>query len=214
MEIVQTISWMLFLAVLWFCWPAEGLNKLRQDKGYQHLVFGTSVLLFFLWGMKAGIREGLDIHFLGLVVLTLSHGARTAVWICAAVLLSMLLLGMVPLQEAGLFSLTHMVIPIFFSYLIFLLSYHLLPHHLFVYIFVAGFFNAGLTLILHQCLVAGWYWLADIHTWKSIWHDYLRLSLLMWFPEALLSGMAITLMTIYRPQWLKTYSDRDYLSPS
>ncbi len=39
------------------------------------------------------------------------------------------------------------------------------------------------------------------------------LALLIWFPEGLLNGMAITLMTVYRPQWLRTFYDNEYLSP-
>ena len=34
---------------------------------------------------------------------------------------------------------------------------------------------------------------------------------LLAFPEALLNGMAVTLLVVYQPQWLFDYSDREYL---
>ncbi|RXJ73898.1 hypothetical protein CS022_06270 [Veronia nyctiphanis] len=213
MMIAQVLAWLLCPLVLWLCWSKAGWRKLKSEKDYQHLVFGTTVLMCFLWAAKAGIREGLDLHFLGLAVLTLCHGARIAVWICALLLGLLLMLNFIPLLDGGLFFLLAMVLPALFSYAVFWLSYRYLTHHLFVYIFVAGFFNAGFTLLLHQGLVALWFLLGGLQPWETIWNDYLKLSLLMWFPESLLSGMAVTLMAIYRPQWLRTFYDREYLSP-
>ncbi len=40
---------------------------------------GTAASLFVLWLFKAGIFEGLDVHFLGLSVLTLMLGFRNAI---------------------------------------------------------------------------------------------------------------------------------------
>ena len=50
-----------------------------SNKQQQHLIFGTAASLFVLWLFKAGIFEGLDVHFLGLSVLTLMLGFRNAI---------------------------------------------------------------------------------------------------------------------------------------
>ncbi|GAA5218011.1 hypothetical protein GCM10025776_25130 [Corallincola platygyrae] len=41
---------------------------------------------------------------------------------------------------------------------------------------------------------------------------YLNVTPLLMFPEGLLNGMAITLLAVYKPHWLKTYDDRIYLN--
>ena len=45
----------------------------------------------------------------------------------------------------------------------------------------------------------------------EISENYLILCAIIWFPEAMLNGMAITLMITYRPHWVKTFYDKDYL---
>ncbi|WP_232313494.1 energy-coupling factor ABC transporter permease [Enterovibrio coralii] len=100
-----------------------------------------------------------------------------------------------------------------FSYVIFWLSYQYLSRHLFIYIFVAGFFNAAFTIVFHLCVVSAGYWISGLHSWDTIINNYLTLALLVWFPEGLLNGMAVSMMAVYRPQLLRTFYDREYLSP-
>ena len=47
------------------------LVHFANNKRQQHLVFGAAASLFVLWLFKAGIFDGLDVHFLGLTVVTL-----------------------------------------------------------------------------------------------------------------------------------------------
>ncbi|OEE65611.1 hypothetical protein A1OS_13410 [Enterovibrio norvegicus] len=209
----QVFVWAVLLVMLWLCWPRDGWQKMRQDKGYQHLVFASGIVLFCLWALKAGIREGLDIHFLGMTVLTLCHGPRIAVWIAMIPLALMVGFGLLPAMDVGLYAVTTAVIPAFVSYAIFWLSYRYLSRHLFVYIFIAGFFNAAFTIVLHLIVVSAGYWVSGLYSWDTITHNYLMLAVLIWFPEGLLNGMAVTLMSVYRPHWLRTFYDREYLSP-
>ena len=48
-------------------------------------------------------------------------------------------------------------------------------------------------------------------SWDNIWQNYLVITPLVMFPEALLNGMAVTLMVVYKPEWLKTFSDPVYI---
>ncbi|WBA18649.1 MULTISPECIES: energy-coupling factor ABC transporter permease [Salinivibrio] len=206
-------GWLLWAAVLYRTYPPEFFAKLRQETGYQHLAFSSAVVLFALWALQAGIKEGLDIHFLGVTTLALCHGWRIAIWIATVPLALMAVFGFVPVADVGMTALTTAVLPITFSYGIFALSYHYLTRHLFIYIFIAAFIGAALTIVFQLSVTSLWYWLADRHSWQDIVHNYLQIALLMWFPEALLNGMAVTVMAVYRPHWLRTFYDREYLSP-
>lgn len=209
----QLVGWGCFLVSLWLCRSPVGWKKLRTEKGYQHFVFASAIVLFCLWALKAGIREGLDIHFLGMTVLTLCHGPRIAIWISVLPLTLMVVFGLLPFADVGLYAFTTAVLPALLSYGVFWLTYRYMSHHLFIYIFLAGFLNAAVTIVFHICVVSAGYWVSGLYAWPNIVDNYLMLALLIWFPEGLLNGMAITLMTVYRPQWLRTFYDNEYLSP-
>lgn len=204
------ISWLL-LTIRYF--PREFFPKLRNEDGYQHFVFSSAVVLCLLWSIQAGIHDGLKLHFLAVTVLVLCHGWRIAMLICLLPTLLLIAFGKVAIADAGLFAVTTFLLPGMFSYMVFALSYQYLTRHLFVYIFIAGFLNAAFTIVLHISLTSGWFWLEGLYSWNVIVDNYLQLALLIWFPEALLNGMAVTLMSVYRPHWLRTFYDNDYLSP-
>ena len=41
--------------------------------------------------------------------------------------------------------------------------------------------------------------------------EYLPFFLVVGFSEAWLTGMALTVLVIYRPEWVATFDDRSYL---
>ncbi|EHR42384.1 energy-coupling factor ABC transporter permease [Alishewanella jeotgali] len=213
MTSLQLVSWLVFIALLLRFYPKELLPRLLHVPGYQPLVFGSAVALTLLWSVRAGIESGLELFFLGITTLVLCHGWRIAIWICCLPLLLLLAFGIVDWADGGVFALTTFILPGLFSYAIFAWSYHYLSRHLFVYIFVAGFISAALTISLKILLTSLWYYLQQDYSWHTIYHNYTQLALLIWFGEALLNGMAITLMAVYRPHWLRTFYDNEYLSP-
>ncbi|WP_235357716.1 energy-coupling factor ABC transporter permease [Arsukibacterium ikkense] len=209
----QLAGAVLALLLLIYSYPREFIPKLRAEPDYQHFVFASVVALSLLWSVQAGIKDGLNLHFLLVTTLVLCHGWRIACWICLLPMLLLIGFNKLPWQDAGLFALCSFLLPALFSYSLFLASYRYLNRHLFVYIFVAGFLAAALTMVLKISLTALWFGLAGHYSWPEIIDNYWVLAILMWFPEALLNGGAITLMAIYRPHWLRTFNDREYLSP-
>ena len=81
----------------------------------------------------------------------------------------------------------------------------------FVYIFVCSFILAGFIACLKISLGALFYLLIGQYNWQELADNYVYLSAIIWFPEAMLNGMAITLLITYRPHWVKTFYDKDYL---
>ncbi|MEE2001862.1 energy-coupling factor ABC transporter permease [Alkalimonas sp. MEB108] len=210
--ILSGLGWGALLAVLWLSFPREFWPKLKAEPEYQHLVFGSAAVLLLLWLLQARIYDGLAVHFLGITLVTLCHGWRIAVWICLLPLLVMLALGQVSPVDGGLYALCTFVLPALFSAGMFWFSYYFLPRHLFIYIFVAAFFASALTMLLHMGLTSAWFYLDGRYPWHIIQDNYLVLALLISFPEALLNGMAVTLMALYRPHWLRTFYENEYLS--
>ena len=188
----------------WSAWLA--------DKSRQHLSFGAAIALVPLWMLQAGIKDGLEFHFLGLTVLALMLGWRLGVMMSTLSLLLLTGFGVAPWSAFGANLLLGVIIPISFTYLVFLLTYSYLYRHLFVYIFVAGFFNAALTItvkVLAFSLYMSW---SGQYSWQVIMDSYLGILPLLLFPEGLLNGMLITVLVIFRPEWMRTYLDRDYIN--
>ncbi|WP_319782219.1 energy-coupling factor ABC transporter permease [Oceanisphaera sp. IT1-181] len=181
------------------------------DKTRHHLCFGAAIALVPLWMLQAGVKPGLEVHFLGLTTLALLLGWRMGLMMSSLSLLLVTAFGFESWSMLGPNLLLGVVIPLSASYLLFLLTYSYLYRHLFVYIFVAGFFNAALTITLKTLLFSGFMVWSDQYSWQVVVDNYLSVLPLLLFPEALLNGMAITVLVLFKPEWVCTYRDRDYI---
>ena len=49
------------------------------------------------------------------------------------------------------------------------------------------------------------------HNMDRVWREYVPLFPLMFFPEAVLNGMLMSILVAMRPQWVSSFDDRHYL---
>ena len=207
----QVAALLLWLVLLSFSLNASLLRTLGAHPLYQHLCLGGAIVLVPLWTLRAGLHEGLEIHFLGLTSLTLLLGWRLALLAPCLTLLLLAYFGVIPLTDIGWQALIGVALPVATSWLLFLGSWAWLPRHLFVYLFVAAFLGGALSIsakVLASALLIG---VSGTYSWHTISADYLSIWPLLLFPEALLNGMTMTLLAVYRPHWVNTFFDREYL---
>ncbi|MFM5336137.1 energy-coupling factor ABC transporter permease [Aeromonas enteropelogenes] len=186
-------------------------QTLHDNPLYQHLLLGSAIALIPLWYLRAGLHEGLEVHFLGLTTLTLLLGWRLALLAPCLTLLVLGYFGVTNLADFGWQALIGIGLPVATSWLLFLASWAWLPRHLFVYLFVAAFLGGAVTIsvkVVASALLMG---VSGTYPWHTISADYLSIWPLLLFPEALLNGMAMTVLAIYRPHWVNTFFDRTYL---
>jgi len=214
MTVLQWVGALIWLAIVVVGFPREFWPKFRSEKDYQHLVLASIVMLCLLWSLRAGIAEGLQVHFLALTVLVLSHGWQIAGLIGSIPIVIFAVLGVINWPDAGLYALTGVIVPAIFSFGVFIFSYRFMARHLFIYIFIAAFLNGALTMVIHLLLTSGWMYIGFDYSWAYIVDNYLVLLPLLLFPEALINGMAITLLVVYKPEWVRTFADRDYIYPA
>ncbi|WP_412503167.1 energy-coupling factor ABC transporter permease [Shewanella chilikensis] len=203
----------LLVLIGWFAWiwPQWDWQQLLGDKSLQWRALFCTLAVNGLWLLNASVTEGIYVHFLALVTLMLIFGWRLASvlmllpvsFFCLFVCHQPWMLG--PMMLFGV------CLPLLLALTVHSLSYHKLPKHLFVFIFVAGFFNAGLSVVSHILAWAVYLWFDMDYGAAYLVDNYLLLIPLLGFPEALLNGMAVTLLVVYRPEWLYDYSDRVYL---
>ncbi|GKR44241.1 energy-coupling factor ABC transporter permease [Aeromonas caviae] len=207
----QVAALLLWLVLLAFSLNASLLRTLGAHPLYQHLCLGGAIVLVPLWTLRAGLHEGLEIHFLGLTSLTLLLGWRLALLAPCLTLLLLAYFGVIPLADIGSQALIGVALPVATSWLLFLGSWAWLPRHLFVYLFVAAFLGGALSIsakVIASALLMG---MSGTYPWHTIGADYLSIWPLLLFPEALLNGMTMTLLAVYRPHWVNTFFDREYL---
>ncbi|WP_375750331.1 energy-coupling factor ABC transporter permease [Vibrio sp. HN007] len=187
-------------------WP-----KLLQDKPFQNFCFLITIGLFFLWSAQAGIKEGLQIHFLGLTTFTLIFGMRTAFLLTIPVTLALGLTNQISFDSVAEYLFLSSLIPVLTSYSIYKLSFSYLPRNIFIFIFVAGFFNGAITGSVHLMANTGYQLWQGNYDWQTISDNYFIFLPLLAFPEGLLNGMAAAIMAVFKPEWLRTFSDKDYI---
>ncbi|MGS0677277.1 energy-coupling factor ABC transporter permease [Shewanella sp. 125m-1] len=206
------IATLLILALwVWVIYPSDELVQLLRTPAKQTHVLMASIALTGLWLMNASVTPGIHVHFLGLVVLMLMFGWRLASLIA---LLPTLFFALFVFKQPAVFAIYGLLgvcLPLFCCFLVYSLVFKYLPHHLFIYIFCGAFINGFLSILFHIFAWATWLSFTTKYDWAYLSHHYLVLIGLLGFPEALLNGMAITLLVVYRPEWLYDYSDRTYL---
>ena len=171
---------------------------------------GTIVLLVLVWSMKAGVKPGLNLHFLGATMFALMFGRQLAIIGFSLVLAGVTLNGQLQGQDGwlayGLNALVLAVFPVLLADGIRRAVERLLPENFFVYVFVAA-----LTVLATGLLACALLWSAAVYPASTLLDDYLPYYLLLGFAEAWLNGALITLMVVYVPHWVGSFDDRRYL---
>ena len=185
------------------------------EDGQASVWFGTLVCLTLVWSMKAGIKPGLNLHLLGATTLTLMFGRHMALVglsvVLAAVTANLQIKGTEAWQSYALNALVLAVFPVLLADAIRRFVERALPANFFIYVVVAAFFGAALTVTGAGLLSCALLWLAGVYPAATLVEDYFAYFILLGFSEAWMNGAAITLMVVYAPRWVGSFDDRRYL---
>ncbi|OAJ93771.1 energy-coupling factor ABC transporter permease [Vibrio bivalvicida] len=214
MELDELLAFILVTIAVLFIWRDVKqvlLPKLIHERSFQNISFAIIFALYVLWSADVGVKEGLSIHFLGITALTLMYGWQSAFALAIVICVLMALFGELAFQTIPEYLVLSCLFPIVVSYSIFLASYRYLPRNIFIFIFIAGFLNGGLTGTLH--LIANSVYLSIVteYDWQTIFDNYLIFTPLLAFPEGLLNGMTAAVLAVFKPELLRVFSDSDYI---
>jgi uncharacterized membrane protein len=202
------VIWLLFFGRSIWRAPWQRL----KDADQLNVWLGMIVLLIVIWSLKAGVKPGLSFHLLGAAVFNLCFGPHLAFIGLSIVLLGVTLNGAAGEFAFALNSLLLAGVGVALSQSVFLLVNRFLPVHLFVYIFVNGFFGAALMTLGVGTVATLFLAAAGAYPLDYLMSEYWPYFLLLGFSEAWISGMVITLFVIYRPNWIASFDDARYLA--
>lgn len=176
-----------------------------------NLLLGFAVALTLLWSMKAGVMPGLNLHLLGAMAATLALGSWLAVVALGLALGGITLNGGVAWSDWPLNFVLMVLAPVAFAHGFLRAVERWLPAHFFIFVFVVSFAGAAVTVMLQGVLASSALVLAGAYSAGFLLSEYLPFFLLLGFSEAWISGAVITLLVVYRPEWVAAFDDRRYL---
>ncbi|ENO80232.1 MULTISPECIES: energy-coupling factor ABC transporter permease [Thauera] len=200
----------LSLAVAWQTLRRAPWRRLLVSSQL-NLLLGFAVGLTLMWSLKAGVKPGLNLHMLGAMAATLTLGPWLAVVALAAALSGVTLNGAIEWDAWPINFILMAVLPVAIASGIQRCIERWLPAHFFVFIFVTSFAGAALTVMLQGLIASAAMVVAGAYSAEFLLSDYLPFFLLLGFSEAWISGAIVTLLVVYRPDWVAGFDDSRYL---
>ncbi len=191
---------------LWLA-PWRRLTDSRQ----LHVFLGAIVALIALWHMRGQVQPGLTFHLLGVTVLTLMFGWSMAIIAASLALVAVCLNAGYGWHGYLVSFLTIVVVPITLSQLALILIRTWLPKHFFVYVLGNGFMTAWAVGYISGYLAMQLLVMSGAYTMAELGVTIMPFFPLMFFPEALVNGWIITMMVVFCPAWVHSFSDEQYI---
>ena len=208
-------SWLWSFAAL-YAWPLSRALRWADwgrlaDPRQLNVFLGAVVCLLVVWTLRTEVQPGLFWHLSGIVVLTLMFGWSLAVIGGSLALFAMTLAGMN--DWAGLMpsALVFIILPATVTQIMLGLARAYLPKHYFIYVFINGFLAGGLVSVVSAMVATGLLLAAEAYTLQKLSDGYLLFLPLMFFPEAVLNGWLVSIMVGFRPHWIGSFHDEEYL---
>ncbi|MCG6895861.1 MAG: energy-coupling factor ABC transporter permease [Thiocapsa sp.] len=201
---------LLFALILLLAFRLTPWRKFR-DPEQVHVFLGATVALLVLWHMDAQVQPGLAFHLLGVTAMTLMFGWSLAVIGAALVLLGVTLNAGIGWEGFALNAFLTGVVPATLTQVLLILIRWYLPKHFFVYVLVNGFLTAGAVGVVTGYLAAWLLIASGAYSFADLRETVLPFFPLMFMPEAFLNGWILAVLVAFKPQWVYSFSDEQYL---
>jgi len=201
------------LVLMWLMMALRYLPRQRLfDSAFTHVYFGACVAVLLIWSVQASVSPTLHFHLLGVTALTLMFGWPFASLAVVLVLVGTTLNGQGSWATYAVNLLTMGGIPILVSTGLLRWAQRRLPYNFFVYVYINAFLAAGISILATIFAGAGLLWLTGTHSLAWLGYQYLVFSPLMFFSEAVMNGMIMTMLVALRPEWVCSFDDNLYIN--
>lgn len=209
-------AWLAGAALIVFAafvaWNAAGAPWKLLRRNALEPVYGTAVALVFgLWAMKAESQTGLGLHFLGTTAMVLVFGWRLALVGTAAALVALTALGRYDWGSLGVNGVVTVVLPVLLANRLHAVVYRVFPKHYFVYVIVSAHFSSMIVIAAAIVTSAALLWALGAYPLSTLGRDYLVFLPIAMLPEGFLNGAILSMLTAWKPEWVRTFDDRDYI---
>ena len=198
-------AWLVSRALRWADWGR------LADNAQLNVFLGAVVCVLLMWTLRTEVQPGFAWHLSGMVALTLMFGWSLAIIAGSLALFATTIVGLN--DWAGLVptALVFIVLPASLTQLILGLARAYLPKHYFIYVFINAFLAGGLVSVITALVATGLLLSAGAYSLQKLSDSYLLFLPLMFFPEAVLNGWLISIMVGFKPHWVGSFRDEEYL---
>ena len=185
-------------------------KKLFAEAHFQHLYLGATVFVTLLWQLKADITPLVSLHFLMSMTLTVMFRWHFALLASVLALVGLTWSGKAPWALFGVNMITTAVVPVAASHFIYRWVDEYLPDNFFVLLFVGGFFGSAVTALASGLSLMLLLWLgSSAYDFARISGEYFLFLPVTLPPEAVVNGMLLSSIMVFKPEWVQGFdSDR------
>lgn len=181
------------------------------DREQLHVFLGSCVALLVLWQIRVQVDPVWSFHLLGITVVTLMFGWSFAVMAGAITEFAVLLNSAQNWEGFALNAFLLTLVPATLTQVMLVLVHSFLPKNFFIYVLINAFLTAGLAAMASGFLAAGLMLYSGAHDWVHLQLNFVPFFPLMFLPEAVINGWIVTMLVLYKPRWVGSFSDERYL---
>ncbi len=181
------------------------------DEARLNVFLGAVVCVLGIWTMRTEVQPGFYWHLSGMVTLTLMFGWSLAIIAGSLALFAATVAGLNDWAGYAPSVLVFVALPATLTQILLGLARAYLPKHYFVYVFVNAFFAGGLVSVLVALAATGLLLGAGAYSLQKLSDTYLLFLPLMFFPEAVINGWMISILVGFKPHWVVSFRDEEYL---
>jgi uncharacterized membrane protein len=185
-----------------------------RDRHDSNILIASIVLLWLAWQLHTTIpgSPGLEFRLLMATSVTLMFGWAFAFIVIALAQVLMTLQGAAEWGSYTAIVVCNGAVPVAVTLLVYHLSRRRLPRHFFVYIFVCCFLAGALSMLAGRLVGMAALLSGDQYTFFQLQADgYFTLLPITMFPEAFVNGALMTMLVVFKPHWVGSFRDQQYL---
>jgi len=206
------LSALLSSAMLAWVVMLKPWKTLMDDTALQHRWLAATLAVVLMWQLRAQAVDWLTLHLVFTVLMTLVFKAPLALLSNVMINLAMVLIGRNEWLLLGANVLVTGIVPALVTVLIWRFVDRKLPDNLMVFLFACGFFGSALATLAGGLTAVGMIVLAGTEP-EAVYlaQEYARFLPLLMPSEAFITGMLLSVLMVYQPEWVATFNDHRYI---
>ncbi|MDR5898795.1 energy-coupling factor ABC transporter permease [Halomonas vilamensis] len=200
------------LAVLGRILALKPWQPLFADTALQHRWLAATLAVVLMWQLRAQAVDWLTLHLVFTALMTLVFKAPLALISNVMINVAMVVIGRNEWSLLGVNVLVTGIIPALVVGIIWRLVDRKLPDNLMVFMFVCGFFGSALATLGGGLTAVGLIVAAGTDP-EAVYlaQEYARFLPLLMPSEAFITGMLLSVLLVYHPNWVATFNDHRYI---
>lgn len=214
------MAWILLACAIFLLGVFKSRDEVLLQPQLRNIFISCIILLALAWNVRAHLPNSnidslidLSFHFFGASLLVALFGFWSAITLLFVVALVGIFATSGDLVETTRHYILVSVIPALIATGVMKAIQSLLPKHLFILILGNGYLAAFISTFVTGLFIFGLQQVFEIASFGTSdplgW--FLGLLVLS-FMEGSLSGMLLAILLVYRPQWVSTYHEEQYMS--